>query len=359
MRRSKSLLAVLVLLAWAAAGPATALEIPVYPGAKRATQDQCCDFVTSDPLGKVSAFYSARFGRGPMDGKAFRRRYPEIARSMEQAPIPDGPGMTGARNKTFGDLEKVLWVLEERDVGGRTYPTVMFIAIVTPEGTAFSIPEASMPPDAMREFRRANHVRNPEEREFDSWAQAHPRVNSGRYGVPAYPSANVFFEDYLALNCFEVLLATSDPIEKVLAWYERAAATGFRRAEQGQAIEWRDWNFGGDHPKADRHSKFVRKSNHLAWYGRPGTVNRLISVRQLRAGDQRALELSLWRETGSGTEQVPAATEITLVAEVVGSGCVKERPPANIRPGPPPEPPYFIRYRELGTAQDHESVDED
>jgi hypothetical protein len=357
MMRFGSRLAMLALVAGSIAGSARAVEVPVYPGARvDGAERACCTFTTTDPLSKVRAFYAAKFGPPLSDG-VFRERYPEVARAFGLAPRSGD-----AAGPTLANIEKALWVLDERNFGGKRVPAQMLIVMATPTGTGFSIPEADMPPgsDALKAYRRAKGVQNPEERELAQWSAAHPRVDPARYRVPAYPNANVMFEDYAGPACFTVTLATADPLDQVIAFYERSA-TGFQRVEQAEpTAEWLDWNFGAHRPKAPRGAKVAPRAYFDVWYGRPGAVNRHIVVDDAASGRSAGTQLELLRDgaTGGGQERVPAKVRIELTAEIIGGGCVRERPAANTRDGRPPEPPHFMSYRDHGVRLDQEGGDE-
>jgi hypothetical protein len=107
--------------------------VPVYPGATlvieqgKGTQQECCDFSTTDSFEKVLTFYEKQLKTKPLDTKALAAKYPAIKQQVQmlEQQIP-----AGTKLRAF--------VLEEVTMNGQKSP-VLFEVVGSPQSVHFSI----------------------------------------------------------------------------------------------------------------------------------------------------------------------------------------------------------------------------
>lgn len=122
----------------AAAVPAAAREVPVYPGAKLVTEQEpgsepmCCDFVTSAGFEKVVVFYERALNTKGLDPRAFGARYPDLKQNAEELLRQMPPG-----------VKIRIFPLKEHVAQGKT-GVETFDLFGSPEGVRFTVFEEQL-----------------------------------------------------------------------------------------------------------------------------------------------------------------------------------------------------------------------
>lgn len=310
----------------------SASEIPVYPGARLVVEEEegeeavCCSFLTQDPVAKVLAFYEARLGTKPLTLQEYLAKYPAMRPEVERLQRELPPGV---QYRAF-PLRDVEWM-------GRR-GAELFEVLGSGTGTRFSITAAQLGSSGARwgfDFRQKTNTLTEEDRFYTQWVEEHQAARTENYNLPVYPGALAEGEPNVPQGwppsgtCYTARLITTDPLEKVMAFYARTQLKPHVSVAGGMAVypfgdlQWDMWESDmGDEP--------------ARVYGRRGAVRRLVRVEveedvvptypYFNAAEERVV-------AGPRTK----AVVIELSSQVLDEACVRIPRNATWHPGPPRE----------------------
>ena len=257
-------------------------DVPVYPNATLNTEHDpgeepaCCDFITTDPVQKVNAFYEQILGTKPLTPDEMAAKYPSMKDQITQMKknIP-----AGVRYYAF--------VLSETGYDGSPYPEIL--TIVSANGkTTVSIAENQLGESGSRyayEFRKATGTLDNNDQAFESWAESHPPARQDEFEFPLYPGSLVAEESAddsasvaAAANqhgkCYDISLYVLDStaFDKVVAFYKKNLGPEFKIVgvpdPSSQTFETQEIEYYWSQPVEGLQD----------FHGKPGDANRDIMV---------------------------------------------------------------------------------
>lgn len=199
----------------------TPREIPVYLGSQLAESEECCDFTTTDPLPRVLAFYESRLHSSPLTAEEYATRNPAMRAQIEQM-----------RRMMPANAEFRVFVLAES--GG------LFEVMSSAGSTHYSLSPEQLGVGGARwaiEFRRRRNQLGDADRAYLSWLDEHPPANQQDYDLPVYPGslANRSMSETKSRRCYEAWLVTTDPFDRVVAFYQQKLLGQLRASDQNGA----------------------------------------------------------------------------------------------------------------------------
>ncbi|NTW67653.1 MAG: hypothetical protein HGB21_15310 [Nitrospirae bacterium] len=183
-------------------------------------QLHCCSFATRDAFSAVVAFYEKALRQKAMDPKTYEKAYPAeklVAEAARQA-------YSGGKNQAPPPgVQLRIFVLKVDQIPGLgKMPTETFTVALANGETYFDISEDRLGPGGekyVHEFRKTHGLKSSEDRAYEDWKENHPPARQDRYSLPVYPGAVVADELRRSSTCYNVVLQTRDPFEKVVAFY--------------------------------------------------------------------------------------------------------------------------------------------
>jgi hypothetical protein len=301
-------------------------QLPVYPGARliaeppeAGEQPQCCSFATRDAFAAVVAFYEKALHQKAMDLKAYEKAYPAVKQVAEAARqmIP------GSRDQALppGAQVRIFVLAVEQVPGLGKMPTDTFTVAFANGETFFDISEDRLGPGNEKhatEFRKKSGLKSDEDRAYQEWKEADPPARQERYNLPVYPGAVLSYEQHRSTTCYNTVLLTRDPFEKVVAFYRERlkgklpeSDVNGREGYEGM-FAFIDYRYGIAEP--GEHDLPGTKTRVL---GKRGSVNRYVEIQ--RTGPEQDYQFV---DEKSGTYRQSTSVQINLMHTVLDEACV-------------------------------------
>lgn len=299
-------------------------QLPVYPGARLVAdppeageQPQCCTFATRDPFSAVIAFYEKALRKKAMDLKAYEKAYPAVKQIGEAAlqAIP------GSRDQAPPGAQVRIFVLSVGQVPGLgQMPTDTFTVAFVNNETFFDIPEDRLGQGGEKyvlEFRRKFGLQSGEDRAYQEWKEAHPPARQDHYNLPVYPGAILSYEQRRSATCYNAVLQTRDPFEKVVAFYRERLKGKLPESDLNgkegyeDMFAFIDYRYGIVEP--GEHDLPGTKTRIL---GKKGSVNRYVEIQ--RSGPDQDYPFF---DEKRGTYSRSTSVQINLMYTVLDESC--------------------------------------
>lgn len=253
-------------------------EVPVYPGAKLVLEKEqgeeltCCAFSTGDAAAKVWAWYATKLEGKPLTLQELAARYPALAPQFSQLQKALPP-----------QVQYRAFVLREVQMNGKKGAELLEVMGAPQQGTGFSLTMEQLGASGARwgyEFRKAANQLTDPDRSYDQWLADHPLARGQDYNLPVYPGARVSGERKSA-SCYEVVLITPDPADKVAAYYAQklrgqlpAGEPSGRFEQTSSAYDATQWKI------EDRGMGGRDTAGRQDWYviGKRGALNRHVEI---------------------------------------------------------------------------------